>query len=96
MFDWLDLHVNRRLQQYRYLPQKWQDLVFFVGEVVFLVGLVPSIINDNPPDPWTSFPTAFMLFTFMLVHASFKLWFTFSLTWITAMLWVVLGIQGLT
>jgi hypothetical protein len=70
--------------------------VFFIGEIVFLVGLVPSVVNDRPPDPLTSFPTAFMLFTFMVVHASFKLWFTFSLTWITAVLWVILGIQGIT
>lgn len=94
MFAWLDSRVNPLLRRRRWLPQKWQDLVFFIGEIVFLVGLLPSVIADNPPSPWTSFPTAFMLFCFMVVHASFKLWFTFSLTWITAALWVILGIQA--
>jgi hypothetical protein len=73
----------------------WQDWVFAVGEVVFLVGLIPTVIAADKPSVWTSFPTAIMLFAFMVVQYSYKNWITFTLTFITASLWVTLGIQAL-
>lgn len=75
------------------LPKKWQDAVFFVGEIVFLTSLIPVLWSPHKP-PWgTSLATAFMLYTFLLVHRSYKLWFTFSLTLVTASIWLTLGLQ---
>lgn len=72
---------------------KWQDKVFSVGEIVFLTGLVPSLLSDHKPASLTSFATAVMLYAFMTVHYSYKLWVTFSLTFVTATIWLALGIQ---
>lgn len=77
------------------MPRKWQDAIFASGEVVFLLGLLPSVLGSNKPSPITSFVTAFMLYLFLLVHASYKLWWAFTLCSITASLWVALGIQAL-
>lgn len=72
---------------------KWQDAVFSTGEIVFLVGLLPSIFSDSKPAGATSLVTALMLYSFMAVHASFKLWVAFCLTFVTASLWLTLFIQ---
>lgn len=72
---------------------KWQDKVFSVGEIIFLTGLVPSLLSGHKPAATTSFATAIMLYAFMTVHASYKLWVTLTLTFITATIWLALGIQ---
>lgn len=74
----------------------WQDWVFAVGEVVFLVGLVPTVLADEKPSIWTSFPTALMLYAFMVVQYSYRNWVTFTLGAVTATLWLILGFQGLS
>lgn len=72
---------------------KWQDKVFSVGEIVFLTGLVPSLLSSHKPAATTSFATAIMLYLFMAVHYSYKLWVTFTLTFVTASIWAALGFQ---
>ena len=72
---------------------KWQDKVFSVGEIVFLTGLIPSLLSDQKPAAATSLATAFMLYAFLFVHASYGLWVTFTLTAVTATIWLALGIQ---
>lgn len=76
-----------------YKDMKWQDKVFSVGEVVFLTGLIPSLLSNQKPAWTTSIATAIMLYAFMVVHASYKLWVTFSLTFVTATIWLALGLQ---
>lgn len=76
-----------------YKDMKWQDKVFSVGEVVFLTGLIPSLLSDQKPAATTSIATAIMLYAFMTVHYSYKLWVTFSLTFVTATIWLALGVQ---
>jgi hypothetical protein len=72
---------------------KWQDKVFSVGEIVFLTGLIPSLLTDHKPAAATSFATALMLYLFLFVHASYGLWVAFVLTAVTATIWLALGIQ---
>jgi hypothetical protein len=75
------------------LKMKWQDMVFALGEVVFLISLFPSLLGDQKPEPVTSFATAFMLYLFLLVHASYGLWVTFTFAIVTATIWLILGLQ---
>lgn len=73
---------------------KWQDKVFATGEVVFLASLFPTLFSADKPSPWTSFATAFMLYCFLFVHASYGLWVTFALAAVTASIWFAIGVQG--
>lgn len=75
---------------------KWQDATFALGEIVFMISLLPSVLENTPPSPWTSFPTSFMLCCFLAVHVSFRLWVTACLTLVTIGLWVALGVEGLS
>lgn len=73
---------------------KWQDKVFATGEVVFLISLFPTLFSANKPAAATAFATAFMLYCFLFVHASYGLWVTFALAAITASIWFAIGVQA--
>jgi hypothetical protein len=72
---------------------KWQDAIFATGEVVFMVGLLPSVFSDHKPAPITSLTTAVMLMAFLCVHFSYRLWMAFTLCIGTIFLWLVLFVQ---
>lgn len=77
----------------RLLSMKWQDAVFAIGEIVFMIGLIPSLLGPDRPSAITSLMTGLMLIGFLFVHASFKLWTAFSLAAVTATMWFVLAAQ---
>jgi hypothetical protein len=70
----------------------WQDWIFAVGEVVFLITLVPLLFRDTNVPLFTGLGTAFMLYTFLLAHVSYRNWMTTALTGVTATLWVLIGL----
>ncbi len=72
---------------------KWQDVVFSIGEIVFLISLFPSLLSDQKPAALTSLATGLTLCAFLPVHASYKLWMAFGLTFVTAILWFILAAQ---
>lgn len=75
----------------RFFGRPWQDLIFAVGEIVFLVSLIPLLFRDSNVPLATGLATGFMLYTFMLAHVSYRNWITVSLTLVTATLWVLIG-----
>lgn len=75
--------------------ETWQDLIFGLGQLVFMAGLLPSVLGHQKPDPITSLLTAVMLCLFLMVYVSYRLWIAFSLTTMTIGLWVVLLFQAL-
>lgn len=75
------------------LGRPWQDMIFAVGEVVFLVSLAPLVFADDANVPLaTGLATAFMLYTFAGAHVSYRNWITVTLTLLTATLWVLIGL----
>lgn len=80
----------------RFLPRKWQDAVFAMGEIVFMVSLIPSVLAHRAPAPVTCGATAAFLMTFLAVHISYRLWFTFCLTCVTITLWWILFLQSIS
>jgi len=73
----------------------WQDTVISIGQVIFLLALLPSIFSKNKPAWGTSFLTALILSIF-----AFTFW-TLSLKWgmissgMVALGWWVLFFQAL-
>lgn len=70
----------------------WQDLTFAVGEVVFLIALVPVLWAHTRIPVYTGLSTGFMLYLFCAVQFSYKNWITLTLSWITATIWIMLGL----
>lgn len=71
----------------------WQDIVFTLGTVVFIIALIPSIRSEEKPALSTSFPTATVLAVFTYVYFSLSLWITAAFTAIICFLWFVLAFQ---
>lgn len=75
----------------RFFGRPWQDLIFAVGEVVFLATLVPLLFRDSNVPLFTGLGTALMLYAFVAAHISYRNWITVFLSTVTATLWVLIG-----
>jgi hypothetical protein len=69
----------------------WQDLLFSIGEVVFLLTLIPMWINHTDVPLFTGVGTAAMLYAFTAAHVSYRNWITVTLSFVTATLWLLIG-----
>lgn len=78
---------------YTVFGRPWQDLIFAIGEIVFLISLFPLLFDQNAHVPvFTGLATGFMLYTFVVAHVSYRNWITVTLALITATLWVLIGL----
>jgi hypothetical protein len=75
------------------LPQTWQDWVFSVGQLVFLVALLPCIIGDNKPEWSTSLITAITLSFFAYTYTTLRLTCSALTAALVAGAWWVLFVQ---
>lgn len=69
----------------------WQDLTFAVGEIVFLVALVPLLFTNANIPLYTGLSTGIMLYLFGLCQLSYRNWITLGLGLTTATIWILLG-----
>lgn len=76
----------------RVLGRPWQDLLFSIGEAVFLVSLGPLLFTDANIPLFTGLATAAMLYSFAAAQASYRNWITLTLTSLTATIWLLLGL----
>lgn len=79
-------------RNHRVVGRPWQDVIFAIGEVVFLFSLVPLLFVDAHVPLFTGLATGGMLYAFMLAHISYGNWITVMLSFVTATLWVLIGL----
>lgn len=75
---------------------KWQDAIFAIGEVFFIIGLLPSVLTGDKPAALTSLITSIVLMTFLAVYASYRLWLSFIFSLGAIGLWFTLFFQVAT
>ena len=71
----------------------WQDLILSAAQIIFVVGLIPSIRSSDKPAIATSLLSAFGLALIAIVDLSLGLWFAATVVAITAVQWIILAIQ---
>ena len=71
----------------------WQDIVLLIGNLVFFLALVPSIVSLDKPSKWTSLPTAFVLSVFGVTYYSLGLNFAAFMVSVSAIAWWILFFQ---
>lgn len=77
----------------RFFGRPWQDLVFSVAEVVFLIALVPMLFNSAVHVTFfAGLTTGLMLYCLAFTQSSYGNWITVSLSVVTATVWVLLGL----
>lgn len=71
----------------------WQDLVFMLGNIVFFVALIPSIISENKPSKWTSLSTALVMSLYVITYYSLSLTYATVTGAIATTAWWILYLQ---
>lgn len=73
----------------------WQDVVFAVGNLVFVAALIPSVRSKDKPHFLTSTLTALVLLTFAFAYLSLELYGGAATVTLSTVLWSVLAYQKL-
>jgi hypothetical protein len=78
----------------------WQDVVLTGANIVFVVSLLPQVINGFKNKKgfislWTSGPTTVALFTVSYTVYTLQLYFSASITVVSGLLWLMIFIQKL-
>lgn len=71
----------------------WQDVVITVGQIIFIIALIPAVKHQHKPPFPTSILNAIVLFSFAIVYITLSLWFASITTAIVGFLWLVLALQ---
>ena len=71
----------------------WQDWVFSVGQVVFLIALIPTIRGKDKPALTTSAVTSLILAFFAYTYFTLELWFSTVSSIAMTAAWATLAIQ---
>lgn len=75
---------------------QWQDLIFTIGQLIFIVSLLPSILSKDKPAFATSIITATVLYIFALVDITLSLYLTSIAVAATGVGWSILAYQKYT
>ena len=72
----------------------WQDWVLAIGGFAFSIALIPSIRSKiGKPTQSTCAMTAFFLWLYCLVYASFDMWLSLTAGILSALCWSILLFQ---
>jgi hypothetical protein len=73
---------------------KWQDIVLSIGQWVFIIALIPTLLSkkDKPPVS-SSILTGFFLAVYTSVYASYHLWTALVSDSILALVWFTIAYQ---
>ena len=71
----------------------WQDLVFFFGQLLFFVALVPSMRSTQKPPLSSCLVTFVVLLTFVPANFTLHLYLATLMTVVTASAWGILTCQ---
>ena len=71
----------------------WQDVVIGIGQFVFTLALLPSIVSDDKPAKLTCLITAAMLVFFSFTYATLDMWLSSGSCALCGFCWCILLFQ---
>jgi hypothetical protein len=71
----------------------WQEVVLTIGQVIFLIALVPSILSKDKPALQTSILTSTVAFSIAVVYVTLDIRFAAFSAALNGTLWLVLAVQ---
>jgi len=72
---------------------RWQDAIFFIGQIIFVFALIPTIKGSSKPALSSSVVTGLILTIFALTYFSLELWFSALAAVATSASWWILAYQ---
>jgi len=71
----------------------WQDWVITIGQIIFIVSLIPTLKGKDKPPVSTSVPTGIVLLVFGITQYSLGLVASTFTSAILGTLWIAVGVQ---
>lgn len=71
----------------------WQGIVLAVGQVVFIIALVPSIMTKDKPEIWTSILTGTVALSISITYMTLSLKAAAISAFFNFVAWGILAIQ---
>jgi hypothetical protein len=71
----------------------WQDVVYAIGQWIFIIALVPSVLGKDKPALSTSLTTGLVLAVYVVTLISLNLWISAISSAVTAATWFILAYQ---
>lgn len=71
----------------------WQDIVLTIGQIIFIIALVPSILSPDKPALQTSVVTAAVALSIAAVYVTLSIPFAAISAALNGVLWLVLAVQ---
>ena len=71
----------------------WQDFVFFIGQWIFIIALIPTLRAKEKPQISTSLVTAVTLAVFAVTYFTLGLWLSATASASIAGAWFILAVQ---
>lgn len=72
---------------------QWQDVVFLIGQMIFNISLIPSILSKDKPALATSLITTIVIFVYVFVFSTLSLWVSSMAVASTGFMWSILAYQ---
>jgi len=72
----------------------WQDIVLAIGQILFILALIPAVKHLHKPPLTTSIMNGVVLLVFAAIYISLSLWFAAVTTAITGGMWFTLALQA--
>ena len=71
----------------------WQDIVLSVGQWIFILALLPSVLGKDKPAFATSLTTGIVLAVFAFTFSTLSFWASAISTGCVSLVWFVLAYQ---
>jgi hypothetical protein len=73
----------------------WQEVVLTVGQIVFIIALLPSIFSHDKPEIWTSVLTGTVALSIAVTYLTLSIPLAAGSAFLNFVAWSVLAIQKL-
>lgn len=71
----------------------WQEIVLALGQVLFLIALIPSIMTDDKPEIYTSLMTGTVALSISVTYLTLHIRLASVMAFLNFIAWSILAIQ---
>jgi len=72
---------------------KWQEIVLTIGQIVFIVALLPSVFSKDKPEIWTSILTGLVAYSICATYFTLSLPLAAISAGGNGIFWSILAVQ---
>lgn len=71
----------------------WQEIVLALGQILFLVALIPSIVTNDKPEIYTSVMTGLVALSISITYITLHIKLASIMAFLNFVAWSILAIQ---